>query len=379
MNLSEATTQLGPYIRDDATSQINLAIERILAFGKFKGLTKVIELPVYDDGVLTLPQNFETLLGVCHAGRSHQPRDHWFRFASGHSFCADPNYYCMDLGDGFTTYRDIEGTAVVTATESFGFTARWLNGIENVAAAYDFEIGPTGNMVVSGAGTAAVNGVYLRDGELNGKPLFIRQNAPDPEEMQYHVRWDAGNWIVGSESYFSTQDVATPDLVTEWTVDGGEAPAPTVTAEMALNSPITLGPVTRITRFQKPRTQTPVYVEINGTRVAEYAPEDTLISYRRYSIPNAKSGDTLLALCKARYRPVSDPDDLLPVDSIYSLRLALEALSYESAGDLDKAANYWGLCRKSLDDALSEHRNASGRTLPIYVRAAAGKGLRAIR
>lgn len=288
MNLSEALAQLEPYLRDDPLSKVNLATERILAFGKFKGLTKVIELPIYDDGILTLPQDYETLLGVSLAGRSHRPRDQWFRFASNGAFNIDPSYYSIDLGDGYTTYRDWEGAEAALLQGSEPFTAE----------------------------VAGLNGVVRVSDSIVIEPSAFEDSLPL---------------------------------------------------------------ATRITKFKKPRTMGSVYLSVGGVRVAEYFPEDTDISYRRYSIPNAKEGDVLLALCKRRYKPLAEPSDELPIQSIYSLRLALEALAYEDAGDLDKASNFWGLCRRSLDDALSEHRNASGRTLPIYVRAAAGKGLRAVR
>jgi hypothetical protein len=153
--------------------------------------------------------------------------------------------------------------------------------------------------------------------------------------------------------------------------------------------PFAQGTVQEVTHFTKGRTVGLVTLEAlfpedhpttpGWNPVGIFAERDTEIRLRRYTLPGVQAGATVLALCKKRYRPAMEPNDPLPIDSIYSLRLALEALSYEDAGDMDKAANYWGFCRKALDDTLSEHRNASGRTLPIYVRAAAGAGLRAIR
>jgi hypothetical protein len=86
---------------------------------------------------------------------------------------------------------------------------------------------PTGNMIVSGAGTAAVNGTYAPDGMLGGKPKFAVGLSL--------IRWGNDEWQItydGDAEYRSPDDVATPDLVTTWLEVGGPLPVPTVTAEM---------------------------------------------------------------------------------------------------------------------------------------------------
>jgi hypothetical protein len=88
---------------------------------------------------------------------------------------------------------------------------------------------PTGNIIVSGAGSVEVNGVYVPDGVEGGKSDY--QGTGDSE-----ISWNtAGFWIIGidgSDEYISNEDVPTPDLVTEWEVADGQAPSPTVTAEL---------------------------------------------------------------------------------------------------------------------------------------------------
>jgi hypothetical protein len=304
MNLSEATTQLSAYLRNEseAPEKINLACERILAFGKFRGLTKLLDLQVYSENRIVLPQDFESVLGLCNAGRSVQPRDPWFRFANGSSFCADPNWHSIDLGDGHVTFRPIAGAL---------------------------------GLRLAGTDTAA------------------------PVSLQLRLNADQG---VRASLVNFTGELG--DFVTEFAT----------------------APLEEVVSFSKGRTTQPVIMEARfadapstWVPVGIFQPRDQDVRLRAYSVPNAQPGDRLLALCKQRYRPAVEPTDPLPIDSIYVLRLALEALSYEDAGDLAKASQYWEFCRKSLDDALSEHRNAAGRTLPIFVRAAAGKGLRAIR
>lgn len=143
------------------------------------------------------------------------------------------------------------------------------------------------------------------------------------------------------------------------------------------------GGIDGVVKMTKPRTGGWVSLQARfdgiWTEVGRFGPRDTDIRFRRYSIPSVKEGDIVQALCKKRFRPVEDLSDELPIDSIYCLRMAIEALLSETEGDLEKAQNFWGLARKGLSDALSEHRSSALRTLPVYCRAAAGAKLRAIR
>lgn len=143
------------------------------------------------------------------------------------------------------------------------------------------------------------------------------------------------------------------------------------------------GEINAIPKFSKPRTAGWVSLEAKfegaWIEVGRFGPRDTEIRLRKYSIPGAEEGDLVVAYCKKRFRPVEDLSDELPVESIYCLRMAIEALLSETEGDLQKSENFWGLARKGLSDALSERRSSALRTLPIYCRAAAGSKLRAIR
>ena len=92
------------------------------------------------------------------------------------------------------------------------------------------------DMIVSGAGTTAVNGTYVENGTMNGKPKYTFGD--------YFIYWsigyvytnppDEGGWTLvdNNGTFYATPDnTATPDLGT-WQVGfyTGAAPAPTVTA-----------------------------------------------------------------------------------------------------------------------------------------------------
>jgi hypothetical protein len=98
---------------------------------------------------------------------------------------------------------------------------------------------PTGNIVVSGAGSVEANDTYAPDGVQDGKTKYrgiIKLGAA--------IYWNNPSWFIADgagDYYFSNDNVATPDLVTTWQVAGeGQAPAPTVTAEMSPPGPPTI-------------------------------------------------------------------------------------------------------------------------------------------
>lgn len=100
-------------------------------------------------------------------------------------------------------------------------------------------------LVLSGAGTNTVNGLWLASGTLNGKPQY--RKAVVTADTDYtdsdlitvsdwpRLSWAGGIWMVfGSDVqpiYSSVSEAATPDLVVTWTVGiAGSVEAPEVTA-----------------------------------------------------------------------------------------------------------------------------------------------------
>jgi hypothetical protein len=305
LTLQEAIEQI-PLLKkaQDAAFKVNLACERLVAMGKFTGMLVPVKLQVYENGSVTLPGEFETMIGASSKGVSQTIHDPWYEFAPrpNYSVSPDPRSYSADLGDKHVTYRSVAGAdALRLSVADIGDS--------------DLEVSLT-----------------IRPTEDQG----IKAGAVQLQDT-------LGN------------------LSTEF---GG-------------------GAIHEVVKFSKPRTAGWISLEarINGQWVeaGRFGPRDTEIRLRKYSLPNAEEGDIVVAYCKKRFRPVEDLSDELPVESIYCLRMAIEALLSETEGDLQKSQNFWELARKGLSDALSEHRSSALRTVPIYCRAAAGSKLRAIR
>jgi hypothetical protein len=288
----------------DPAGELNMACERLYSFGKYKGFTKTLFLKAYEDGRITLPQDYETLLGARLRGVPQRLHDPWFQFVpSGNGVNpAEPGIVSLDLGDGHVCYRGFTG-----ATD-----LRIASEAADAAKTFSIQVRPTSD-----------EGIMAGLDGLDSEPLG-----------DFNVSLGLG--AVDSVVSF-TKEATTSLVALEAQLDG-------------------------------------VWVE-----VARFMPRDTEICLRKYSLPIAQEGDVALVYCKRRFRPISKTNDIVPIDSIYILRLALEAMGYELTGELDKASGFWGMARKALDDSLSEHRSSSGATVPIYCRAAAGAGLRAIR
>lgn len=87
-------------------------------------------------------------------------------------------------------------------------------------------------MVVEGAGTAAVNGLYLRDGNFNNFPKYALFESQSSSDVIQRVQFGA-TWVVGlaggfNYKYKTSENTASPDLVENWEAADGDPPAPTV-------------------------------------------------------------------------------------------------------------------------------------------------------
>lgn len=76
-------------------------------------------------------------------------------------------------------------------------------------------------MVVEGAGTTEVDGIYLRDGDQGGKPRYTQDGGTTNDDS---IVGGTGGWVIFDDetSIYSTKEtVAAPDLVETWTPDDG--------------------------------------------------------------------------------------------------------------------------------------------------------------
>jgi len=93
---------------------------------------------------------------------------------------------------------------------------------------------PTGNIVVSGAGSSSANGTYFPIADLNGKSRWVNSTTPTCI-LFYDPSWLTGSWRItagGNPNYESVSTESSPAGLT-FVTNGGTAPAPAVTAELS--------------------------------------------------------------------------------------------------------------------------------------------------
>jgi hypothetical protein len=109
--------------------------------------------------------------------------------------------------------------------------AQWLVGEKEEVA------GPS-SVLVSGAGSEEVNGVYTERGTFNGKPYY-NLVGEDSDTNIHAIVWETATdeWRIRPEDdfYASTSDTTFPWQATNWQIQSGDAPVPTVTEIPAPN------------------------------------------------------------------------------------------------------------------------------------------------
>jgi hypothetical protein len=95
----------------------------------------------------------------------------------------------------------------------------------------------TGNLTISGAGSANANGTYIRTGTYSLHPFYVHSTNPYYAIFKYNLgstaTWGIWNLLNGSTLYRATITADTPDLESAWSNVSGSYPMPTVTAEMS--------------------------------------------------------------------------------------------------------------------------------------------------
>lgn len=91
--------------------------------------------------------------------------------------------------------------------------------------------------------------------------------------------------------------------------------------------------------------------------LAVYEPSETNPSYLRYSLDgeharpscNARCAETIIALVKLQFVPVSSPTDLVLIDNIGALKFGVKAWKREEADDFGGAGTLWSAAIEQLN------------------------------
>jgi hypothetical protein len=290
MTLSEASTAYSKYVPNGTTGftdECNDLMRRFFNSGKWNGL--VTEIEVANPGALiTLAAGYESILAAQLDGNPVSVYGRYHEFlpgGPGEVENAGGMAYLIDNGN--RTYK-------VAGSQDYG-VARLTVKRRFVPLAEPVALEATGNFIVSGAGAAAVNGVYqLSDAIYGDRQVYTLAGGLAFTAPTLFYDDGINFWAIGTDDigwYKSSVDVATPDLVTTWAVDsGGTLPLPTVTAETAGGS----------------------------------------------------EGNTTL-----------------PIDNPAALKLGFMSLNYETTGDIGQADEYFGRALSALNGELREARGGA--------------------
>jgi len=320
---------------DTARQFVNDALERLANRNEWESMQAIVRIAT-DNLSFTLPYNVEKIIAADLNGVPGLLHSRMYQFLSG-----GPGD--LDGYRGAWPYRDFtdQGTFPVQfdipqAYELFGERIETRRTGMRVCAfsTHKADVGKT--ILIKGA---APGGVFVNAGELaGGEAVEIRQ-------------WDKGyeGQIRGN-----------------WGVDA-KASAAKFCEVTEVVKPVTKGYVTLLAcdvdnSLEKPRSF--------FSFLAKYHPRETVPQFRRYAVTGwrgAQCPDCILALVKLRCVPLVDPEDVLPIESLQAVRLAVQGISAELKDNLQNSEAYFMKALNELNFSEQSRVVSSGMPNIVHV------------
>jgi hypothetical protein len=358
-------------------ARTNEAQERLLNKGLYAGTYGRYSVCVYG-GCITLPREFESILGYNYDGAPAQVYNQWYEFMANGPGTSPagawrqlqdrgfvPSFRPLDSQKYIRVYTDLaeDATSTILFRGSDTYNNRVQtqeNGVYIDGERLNLSAG-SGNSSVLVSGLTGENtngnGVYAWYTTTYSKPAYKNLNG-------YIIRWEPGeSWYIldPDDNIASQADTATgayPWLDT-WSFPSGisvtELPRTTVNAFRSIDA------------INKTATKGWVRVyAVDPTSGAEYciailAPDETLPQYRRYAIPGheREDGANVTVLAKRKFIPVVTDDDDLIVTNLGALKMMAIAIEKEENNNLDEAMKYEEKAVALLREELAEVEGAN--------------------
>jgi hypothetical protein len=363
-------------------ARTNEAQERLLNKGLYAGTYGRYSVCVYG-GCITLPREFESILGYNYGGAPAQVYNQWYEFMANGPGTSPagawrqlqdrgfvPSFRPLDAQRYIRVYTDLAEDATSTilfrGSDSYNNRIQTIeNGVYIDGERLNLSAG-SGNssVLVSGlTGTSTeANGVYSWNGIYNSKAQYHKGDS------LYDIYWTGSEWRVtydkdspggGDIVAESVSAVNYPWLASGWTIATSivvtELPRTTVNAFRSIDA------------INKTATKGWVRVyAVDPTTGAEYciailAPDETLPQYRRYAIPGheREDGANVTVLAKRKFIPVVTDDDDLIVTNLGALKMMAIAIEKEENNNLDEAMKYEEKAVALLREELAEVEGAN--------------------
>ena len=356
-------------------ARTNEAQERLLNKGLYAGTYGRYSVCVYG-GCITLPREFETILGYNYDGAAAQVYNQWYEFmANGPGMSPAgawrqlqdrgfvPSFRPLDSQRYIRVYTDLAEDATSTilfrGSDSYNNRVQTIeNGVYIDGERLNLSAG-SGNssVLVSGFATAIAegNGVYAFYTTINSKPAYKNLNG-------WTIANDGSNWqFLDTDSAVVTSSLS--NSAYPWQVEYDNPDALTLT-----ELPRTTANAFRsIDAINKTATKGWVRVyavdPVTGAEncIAILAPDETLPQYRRYAIPGheREAGVNVTVLAKRKFIPAFTDDEDLIVTNLGALKMMAIAIEKEENNNLDEAVQYEAKAVALLQEELKEVEGAN--------------------
>jgi hypothetical protein len=364
-------------------ARVNEAQERLLNKGLYAGTYGRYSVCVYG-GCITLPREFESVLGYNFAGTPAQVYNQWYEFQAngpGMTQAGDwrqlidrgyvPCFRSVESQKYIRVYTDMNEDAATTIL--FRGSDTYNNRIQTLENK-SFIDGERLNLS-SGSGNSSVlvsppynenstdeHGVYAWFITLNNKPAYRNLNL-------WTLFYNGTNWTILNASG-EVVDNAVGDTIYPW---------------LATWTTVTLSELSRTTvnafRYIDAINKTPTkgWVRIYAVDpytgaencIAILAPDETLPQYRRYAIPGFENeqGSTVTVLAKRKFIPVTGDDDDLIVTNLGALKMMAIAIEKEENNNIAEAQAYEEKAVELLKEELKEVEGANIGRPQVQMRA----------
>jgi len=363
-------------------ARVNEAQERLLNKGLYAGTYGRYSVCVYG-GCITLPREFESILGYNFGGSPAQVYNQWYEFMANGPGTIQAGDWRQLIDRGFVPcFRSLAEQSYIrvytdliedsTATILFRGSDTYNNRVQTIenSAYIDGErlnlSAGSGNSSVLVSGLIGMdikgNGVYAFYTTTNSKPAYKNLDG-------WTLSFDGTYW-----------QILTPDdTVIVLSDPGGDYPWQAI----GWGIPVTELPRTTRNAFRSidaiNKSPTKGWVRVyavDPTTGSEYciailAPDETLPQYRRYAIPGFENeeGSAVTVLAKRKFIPVTGDDDDLIVTNLGALKMMAIAIEKEENNNLVEAQVYEEKAVDLLKEELREVDGASIGRPQVQMRA----------
>jgi hypothetical protein len=379
-------------------ARVNEAQERLLNKGLYAGTYGRYSVCVYG-GCITLPREFESILGYNFGGFPAQVYNQWYEFMANGPGMVQAGDWRQLIDRGYVPcFRSLPGQSFIRvytdlneesiSTILFRGSDINNNRVQTLENSEYIESNsyidgeklnlltgsPSGNSVCYVTHTTSLfNGVYVPYGTINGRIRFKRfapvSPSPfpevNPESVNLYLQWDPVQltaWIITGE------DSSTPDYFEPLTFPSEDVLYPWLGTPADAGCSCTQLTKTTINSFAQidaiNKTPTKGWVRIYAVNpetavescIAILAPDETLPQYRRYAIPGFENeeGSAVTVLAKRKFIPVTRDDDDLIVTNLGALKMMAIAIEKEENNNLVEAKIYEDKAVELLKEELKE-------------------------